>query len=197
MHALLTTASSTNRHAPSWPGAAAGAGKPTFQPVSSPSSRASSSRALLYLMKSFFSTWGARTRGEDGGAGGEGGESGGPGGESRAGQVHLGVQQQALKSGGCTRAHAQCALPCSSQSPPLPPPTRMRMVARKPVRSSTVTHELTMENQWIWGVGGRAGGPVWHSGWWQERKQEKGGCGRHKWAANISWGDTQQSGRQG
>ncbi len=29
--------------------------------------------------------------------------------------------------------------------------TRMRMVARKPVSSSTVTHELMMENQWICG----------------------------------------------
>ncbi len=27
--------------------------------------------------------------------------------------------------------------------------TRMRMVARKPVSSSTVTHELMMLNQWI------------------------------------------------
>ena len=32
--------------------------------------------------------------------------------------------------------------------------TRMRMVARKPVSSSTVTHELMMLNQWICGAQG-------------------------------------------
>ena len=31
----------------------------------------------------------------------------------------------------------------------------MRMVARNPVSSNTVTHELMMENQWIWGRGSR------------------------------------------
>jgi len=33
--------------------------------------------------------------------------------------------------------------------------TRMRMVARKPVSSSTVTQELMMENQWICAQEGR------------------------------------------
>jgi hypothetical protein len=31
------------------------------------------------------------------------------------------------------------------------------MVARKPVKSRTVTHELMIENQWIWG---REGGDI-------------------------------------
>lgn len=68
------------------------------------------------------------------------------------------------------QAHSGEAIAGTAQLPRLPAPpahpphccaqahTRMRMVARKPVSSSTVTHELTMENQWICGWGGWARG---------------------------------------